>query len=223
MGEQERDVYREFYESGASRYLLRIETSNRLHYEKLHPASMSYDNRIKCLNDLREIGFQVGTGVMINSPYQTPENLADDIIFFTSLDIDMCGMGPFITHSDTPFADSDYSKSESLNLALNMIAVLRIVMPDINIASTTALETLSPEGREMGLLAGANVIMPQFSPFENRVDYMLYNNKPVGTLQGTELIEDIKGRILSLGLKAETEDPGIPLHFIRRSKNVCAG
>lgn len=219
-GEQSIDTYRRFFECGASRYLLRIETSDEDHYSKLHPDSMSFDRRVRCLRDLREIGYQVGTGVMINSPCQTRENLARDILFFKEMDIDMCGMGPFIPHRDTPLGKWDYNSDESLNLGLNMIAALRLVMPDINIASTTALETLSPEGREMGIQAGANVVMPQFSPLKNRNQYMLYDNKPVNEKPGSELVNLISRKIEALSLIPETLDPGIPVHYKRRSEHV---
>ena len=219
-GEQKKEIYREFFEAGASRYLLRIETSDENHYRKLHPDSMSFDNRIRCLSDLREIGYQIGTGVMINSPYQTRENLAEDILFFKKIDIDMCGMGPFIPHMGTPLGEWDYKIDESLSLGLNMIAALRLVMPDINIASTTALETLSPQGREMGVQAGANVVMPQFSPVINRAQYMLYDNKPVSEKPGSELVDLIRRKIKALGLIPETLDPGIPVHYQRRNQHV---
>jgi biotin synthase len=220
VGEQTREVYEEFFNSGASRYLLRIETSDPVHYKKLHPESMSFENRIRCLRDLREIGFQVGTGVMINSPYQSLENLAEDLLFFKEMDIDMCGMGPYIPHADTPLGGIEYRPQESLNLGLNMIALLRHIMPDINIASTTALETLSPDGRELGLLAGANVVMPQFSPFEFRSSYSLYNNKPVGSVYSKEFIDDLKERIIRLGLIPDFKDHGVSVHFLRRAQDV---
>ncbi len=218
-GEQNKNVYREFFEAGASRYLLRIETSDENHYKKLHPESMNFNNRVRCLRDLRSTGYQVGTGVMINSPYQTPEILAGDILFFRELDIDMCGMGPFIPHRDTSMGGWDYNIDESLNLGLNMIAVLRLVMPDINIASTTALETLSHQGREMGIQAGANVVMPQFSPAKNRNQYMLYDNKPVSEKPGSELVDLISRKIKILGLIPAAEESGTSIHYLRRNDN----
>jgi len=221
-GEQERSVYEEFRKAGAVRYLLRIETSSEEHYNLLHPESMSFRERIRSLNDLRDTGFQVGTGVMINSPYQTPDNLADDILFFRKIDIDMCGMGPFIPHSETPFGKVDYSPEESLNLGLNMISVLRIVMPDINIASTTALETLSPDGCESGLMAGANVVMLQFSPFSRRSDYRLYDNKSIGSENSRLFLDSLKDKIKLLGLIPVTDDPGTSIHYLRRTENVIS-
>jgi len=223
LGEQERAVYEEFFNSGASRYLLRIETSSEEHYKKLHPPSMSFKNRVRCLKDLREIGYQLGTGVMINSPYQTLENLADDLLFFKEMDIDMCGMGPYIPHRDTPFGGIDYRPDENLNFGLNMIAILRLLMPDINIAATTALEALSKEGRELGLMAGANVIMPQFSPFEFREYYKLYDNKPKGSEDPSEFIKSLEEKIISLGLIPDFLDHGVPVHFLRRVTNVNIG
>lgn len=221
-GEQERSVFEEFFAAGAERYLLRVETSDEEHYGRLHPPDMSFRNRVRCLEYLRETGFQVGTGVMINSPYQTVENLARDIMFLKSFDIDMCGMGPFIPHGETPFARYEYDAEKSLNLGLNMISVLRLAMPDINIASTTALETLSSEGRELGLLAGANVVMPQFSPAVNRREYMLYDNKPAGETPPDELMDTLKRKINAIGMVPEMEDRGDSRHFITRKAMATA-
>lgn len=219
-GEQDRSVYKEFYDSGVTRYLLRIETSDEDHYKKLHPESMKFSKRIKALKDLKETGFQVGTGVMVNSPFQTPEILAEDILFFKEFDIDMCGMGPFIPHSSTPFADIGFSSENNFNTTLNMIAVLRLVMPFINIASTTALETLSPGGRESGLTAGANVIMPQFSPFSKRGDYGLYDNKFTGPEDSRSFIAALAERIQELGLIPAPQEPGTSIHYIRKAEDV---
>lgn len=216
VGELPREIYEELFRLGVQRYLLRIETSDEQHYYKLHPDTMSFKNRLRCLNDLKEIGYQVGTGVMINSPFQKIENLADDILFFRDIDIDMCGMGPFIPHSETRFANYNYNREQSLNLGLNMISALRITMPDINIAATTALETISNCGRKLGLMAGANVIMPQFSPFSTRKEYFLYNDKPVGTEDDTDLINSLKQVCKESGMIPGFEDPGSSLHFQRR-------
>ncbi len=221
-GEQEKNVYREFFNAGASRYLLRIETSDENHYKKLHPGSMSFKNRLRALENLKSTGFQVGTGVMINAPFQTHEMLARDILFFHSLDIDMCGMGPFIPHSCTPFGSAEFSSEENLNTGLNMIAVLRMVMPYINIASTTAIETLSPDGRKAGLMAGANVLMPQFSPSEHRDDYILYNNKYTGPQDSRDFIAALQKDITDLGLIPAPGETGTSIHFIRKKKNDSA-
>ncbi|HOP61857.1 MAG TPA: [FeFe] hydrogenase H-cluster radical SAM maturase HydE [Spirochaetota bacterium] len=198
VGEQERPVYEEFYEYGASRYILRIETSDKKHYSKLHPDSMSYSNRLQCLHELRDIGFRVGTGVMVNSPHQTLENLADDIFFFTLFDMDICSLGPYIPHSDTPFGGIEYLPGETLNLGLNMIAVLRIAMPDLNIASSTSLDSLSPEGRELGLLAGGNVIIPQITSLTPGTDDLSSGHKPGGAIECRAFFNALENRIKSM-------------------------
>lgn len=220
VGEQEREVYEEFYEYGASHYILRIETSDEEHYKKLHPQSMSYKNRLRCLHHLKEIGFQVGTGIMVNAPYQTLENLADDIIFFSLLDIDLCSLGPYIPHSDTPFGGIEFLPGETLNLGLNMISVLRIVMPDVNIASTTSLDTLSPDGRELGLAAGANVIMPQISSFAHRKEYTLSDENPRGAMEYRAFLKTLEDKIKHLGLTADCGESGGTHDYMRRVKDI---
>jgi biotin synthase len=183
LGEQRPETYRRWLQAGAHRYLLRIEISNPELYRKLHPDDIhhSYQNRIGALNVLRECGYQVGTGVMIGLPFQTVPDLADDLIFFRDFDIDMVGMGPYIEHRDTPFYQYRNELPplrERFLLSLRMIAVLRIMMKDINIAATTALQAIDPVGREQALQAGANVIMPNLTPTKYRRDYLLYENKP---------------------------------------------
>ncbi len=220
VGEQERGVYEEFYAYGANRYLLRIETSDPVHYRKLHPESMSYNNRLKCLHELREIGFQVGTGIMVNSPYQTLENLADDIILFSMLDIDICSLGPYIPHSDTPFGGIEYLPEETLNLGLNMISVLRIAMPDIYIASTTSLDTLSPEGRELGIIAGANVIMPQITHINRKNAFALQENRIKGVLECRNLLKMLEEKIIDLGLTPECGEPGRIKHYMKKTEDL---
>jgi biotin synthase len=180
-GEQSEETYRSFYASGAHRYLLRIETSSPAHYRQLHPADHSFEQRLACLRSLKKLRFQVGTGVMIGLPFQTVENLAHDLLFFREFDVDMVGMGPYIEHADTPLYRERAAlmpQAERFTLSLKMIAMLRLLMPDINIASTTALQTLDPAGREKGLLAGANIIMPNITPRAVRKNYLLYENKP---------------------------------------------
>lgn len=181
LGEQSLETYRRWFEAGGHRYLLRIEASDPTLYARLHPADHSYNERRECLTRLREVGYQVGTGVMIGLPFQTLENLADDLLFFQQLDIDMCGMGPYIEFPGTPLADSPsrFTRPERLQLALRMIALLRLLMPDLNIASTTALHALHPQGRELGIAAGANVMMPNLTPDAVRGNYRLYDNKPL--------------------------------------------
>lgn len=182
VGEQTRETYARLRAAGAHRYLLRIETTSPRIYRQLHPETQSLQHRIQCLHWLREVGFQVGTGVMIGLPGQTLADLADDILFFKSLDVDMIGMGPYIVHKQTPMAvhESEMAsrRQEVYQLALNMIAVTRLVLRNVNIAATTALQAMKPTGREEGLTYGANVIMPQLTPTEFRKDYQLYEGKP---------------------------------------------
>jgi len=180
LGEQSPETYRRWYAAGAHRYLLRIESSNPDLYSKLHPADHDWQQRLNCLRTLREIGYQTGTGVMIGLPFQSLEHLADDVLFFYDEDIDMIGMGPYIPHEETPLYQyaTDYQEDEHLELALKMIAVCRIMLKDVNIASTTALQALKDDGREMGLLAGANIIMPNITDTKYRGNYQLYKGKP---------------------------------------------
>ena len=183
LGEQTEDVYREWFEAGAHRYLLRIESSTRELYEKIHPvdAVHSYETRVQALKDLRKCGYQVGTGVMIGLPFQTAANLADDLLFFKEMDIDMCGMGPYLVHSETPLYACRHlipDLERRLDLSLRMVALLRLLMPDINIAATTAMQAIAPDGRERAILAGANVLMPNLTLSEVREDYQIYQNKP---------------------------------------------
>ncbi|MFA7141542.1 MAG: [FeFe] hydrogenase H-cluster radical SAM maturase HydE [Proteiniphilum sp.] len=185
-GEQTEETYRRWFESGAERYLLRIETSSEALYRKLHPddAKHSYARRVEALEALRKTGYQTGTGVMIGLPFQTAEDLADDLLFMKQREIDMCGMGPYIAHADTPlwaFRDQLLPLGARLRLSLRMVSLLRILMPDINIAATTALQAIATEGREEAICIGANVLMPNITPAQYRDDYLLYENKPVFT------------------------------------------
>lgn len=174
IGERSRDSYQALFEAGANRYLLRHETADESHYKKLHPESMSLLNRKKCLFNLKEIGYQVGSGFMVGSPYQTTENILSDLRFLQELKPDMIGIGPYITHTETPFKEF---KNGSLELTLRLVAILRLLFPYALIPSTTALGTIHPNGREMGLKAGANVVMPNLSPVSVRKLYDLYENK----------------------------------------------
>ena len=174
IGEKSHDSYKAFFDAGARRYLLRHETADEEHYQKLHPASMSLENRKKCLFDLKEIGYQVGSGFMVGSPYQTMENIITDIRFLQKLKPDMIGIGPFITQHDTPFATFP---NGSVELTLRLIAMLRLMFPYALIPATTALGTLESEGRELGLKAGANVVMPNLSPVGVRKKYAIYDDK----------------------------------------------
>ena len=188
VGEQSEDAYRRWFEAGAHRYLLRIETSSPALYKTLHPQDGHHvwQVRCDCLKTLKKIGYQTGTGVMIGLPGQSIGDLADDIIFYRDMDIDMIGMGPYVVHHDTPLGqkviasggDDAAARLHRLNLSLNMIAATRLFLKDVNIASTTALQALNPLGREMGLMAGANILMPIVTLPKFRPQYQLYDNKP---------------------------------------------
>lgn len=182
-GEQTYETYRQWFDHGASRYLLRIETTNKELYYKIHPNDKlhSFEERIEALNNLKSIGFQTGTGVMIGLPFQTYEDLANDLHWIKQMDIDMVGMGPYIEHKDTPlyqYKDALLPLKERFELTLKMIAVLRIIMKDINIAAATALQSIEKMGRERAIKIGANVLMPNITPGKYRDSYRLYDNKP---------------------------------------------
>ncbi|MBU0756561.1 MAG: [FeFe] hydrogenase H-cluster radical SAM maturase HydE [Nanoarchaeota archaeon] len=221
VGEQDKETYTKFFNAGAERYLLRIETSNKVLYKKLHPSEMSFENRKQCLVDLKVISYQVGTGVMIGLPGQTIVDLADDILFIEKMGIDMVGMGPYIPHKDTPLGDYAVDKEDNMQTGLNMISVLRIVMPQINIAATTALQALDPLGREKGLSAGANVIMPNVTPQKYRESYQLYDGKPCVNEKSEDCLNCISGRIRSVGLNPAYNEIGTSLFYKQRVKNGC--
>jgi biotin synthase len=183
VGEQSERVYRQWFKAGAHRYLLRIETTNQSLYRKIHPEDQhhNFNRRLDCLNSLKSIGYQTGTGVMIGLPFQTIGDLANDLLFFQQFGIDMVGMGPYIEHSETPLYEFRHELlpiQTRFELSLKMIAVLRILMNDINIAAATALQAIDPLGREKGIMVGANIIMPNITPGLYRNDYSLYENKP---------------------------------------------
>lgn len=182
LGEQSLDTYRRWFDAGATRYLLRIEASDKALYNKIHPADHDYDRRLKALRDLSKAGYQVGTGVMVGLPFQSVDNLADDLLFMRELDIDMCGMGPYIEAENTPLAEHSsllQPQKSRLEMTLLMIAILRLMMPDINIAATTALQAIDPDGRLHAIEAGANVVMPNLTPDDAKRQYNLYDNKPM--------------------------------------------
>ncbi|MBN2348724.1 MAG: [FeFe] hydrogenase H-cluster radical SAM maturase HydE [Bacteroidales bacterium] len=200
LGEQSYKTYRQWFESGAHRYLLRIESSNPELYKKLHPNDElhRFERRLESLKILKDIGYQTGTGVMIGLPFQTLENLADDLLFMKNFSIDMVGMGPYIEHADTPlfqYRQMLLPKEERFQLALKMIAILRIMMKDINIASATALQAIDKLGREKAIKIGANVIMPNVTPGYYRDDYALYENKPCTDENPEDCISCLEARI----------------------------
>jgi biotin synthase len=221
-GEQTRETYLRWRESGAHRYLLRIESSDPELYYKIHPDDQkhSFKKRVKALHYLKETGYQTGTGVMIGLPFQTLDHLAGDLLFFKDIDIDMCGMGPYIEHEHTPLYEYRHllmSKKERFELAINMIAALRLLMPDINIAATTALQAIDPLGREKALAVGANVIMPNITPCEYRKEYLLYEDKPCLDEDAYLCNNCLKTRIDLAGNEIGYGEWGDSLHYFRRT------
>ena len=202
LGERSRASYERLFNAGADRYLLRHETADSGHYSKLHPESLTLENRMRCLSELKEIGFQVGCGFMVGSPYQTTETIARDLKFIEEFRPDMCGIGPFIPHKDTPFRDCP---AGSVDFTCFLLSVIRIIKPDILLPSTTALGTLSENGREKGILSGANVVMTNLSPEEARSRYMLYNNKLNTGVESAEKLEELKKRIKAVGYEIVTD------------------
>ena len=198
IGEKPRESYQKYFDAGADRYLLRHETACDSHYRKLHPASMSLENRKRCLFDLKDIGYQVGAGFMVGSPYQTTENYIADLRFLQKLDPDMIGIGPYITQKDTPFRDM---KSGSLDMTLRMLAILRLMFPDALIPATTALGTIDPQGREKGFKAGANVVMPNLSPTSVREKYLLYDEKICTGEDAYQCRGCLEGRVYGAGYR----------------------
>ena len=221
LGEQTEETYRRWREAGAHRYLLRIETSNRELYAKLHPHDHSWEARRDCLRALRRCGYQVGTGVMCGLPGQTFDDLASDIEFFAAEDVDMIGMGPYIPHADTPLGkDAEWTaekQKERFELGLRMIAATRLYLHDVNIAAATALQALDPEGREKGLLAGANVVMPNITDTRFRADYQLYANKPCLDENSTLCRECLRRRIASTGEEILWNRRGDSPHFGKKN------
>lgn len=202
LGERSRESYQKLFDAGADRYLLRHETADKSHYEKLHPQEMSFENRMKCLRDLKEIGYQVGCGFMVGSPYQTPETLAEDLKFLEEFSPDMCGIGPFIPHKDTPFASQP---AGTLEETLWLLSIIRLILPYVLLPATTALGTIHPRGREMGILAGANVVMPNLSPVSVRKKYELYDNKICTGDEAAECRNCLSRRMQSVGYELATD------------------
>lgn len=226
LGEQSHKTYKKWFDLKAHRYLLRIETTNEELYKKLHPNDElhSFKKRVDCLKDLKSIGYQTGTGVMIGLPYQTTIDLADDIIFFKNMDIDMIGMGPYILSENTPLYntaislgfDTEKSKKERMLLSLKMIAITRIYLKDVNIAATTALQALDPTGREKGLLAGANILMPIITIPSYRKGYLLYDNKPCLDDTPTHCKSCLSARVSSVGDSIGFREWGDSPHFKKK-------
>lgn len=202
LGEKPRESYERFFSAGADRYLLRHETADPLHYARLHPAEMSFENRRRCLFDLKEIGYQVGAGFMVGSPYQTTENLIADLRFLQELQPDMIGIGPYLTHKDTPFRDE---KNGTAELSLRLLAILRLMFPYALLPATTALGTVDPAGRERGLKAGANVVMPNLSPVGVRKKYAIYDDKICTGEESAQCRGCLEKRVESAGYRVVTD------------------
>ena len=196
MGERSCESYKFLRECGADRYLLRHETADPEHYARLHPSAMSYGNRMNCLRELRELGYQVGCGFMVGSPYQTARNLAEDLKFIEDFKPEMCGIGPFIPHKDTPFKDFPAGTAE---MTCYLLSVIRLIHPPVLLPATTALGTINPIGREMGIMAGANVVMPNLSPVKVRKKYELYDNKICTGEESAQCRECLSNRMRKIG------------------------
>jgi biotin synthase len=196
LGERTYKSYLALFNAGADRYLLRHETADTEHYSRLHPKELTLENRMRCLNDLRDIGYQVGAGFMVGSPYQTVDHIAKDLCFIQDFKPDMCGIGPFIPHKDTPFGDFS---GGSADLTCFLLSVIRIIHPCVLLPATTALGTVSEDGRERGILSGANVVMPNLSPASVRKKYQLYNNKLSDGAESAQCLQQLKERVALTG------------------------
>jgi biotin synthase len=202
IGEKEYDTYKLWKDAGADRYLLRHETASDAHYRQLHPATLSPEHRKQCLWNLKELGYQTGAGFMVGSPYQTTQHIAQDLLFLHDLNPQMIGIGPFIHHDQTPFA---HMKDGTCEETLFLLSVLRIMFPNVLLPATTALGTIQSDGREQGILCGANVIMPNLSPVTHRKDYALYNNKICTGEEAAECVNCLKRRVESIGYEIVTD------------------
>ena len=206
LGERSRTSYELLFQAGADRYLLRHETACKSHYQKLHPEIMSFDHRMHCLKELKDIGYQVGCGFMVGSPFQTAADLAMDLKFIEEFHPHMCGIGPFIPHKDTPFGEKN---AGSVELTCYLLSILRLIQPNLLLPATTALGTLDPQGREKGIQAGANVVMPNLSPVDVRKKYALYDNKICTGEESAQCRDCLAARISSIGyeLVVDRGDP----------------
>jgi len=222
LGEQSKETFEKWFKAGAHRYLLRIETTKEKLYNEIHPQDHSFQNRVRCLKDLKEVGYQVGTGVMIGLPNQTEEDLVNDIMRFKEWDIDMIGMGPYVIHTETPMGkiavNTKEEKNRRFELGLKMIALARLYLKDINIASTTALQALNPIGRELGLKAGANILMPVITHKNYRKDYQLYEDKPCIDDDADECKSCLLNRVKTVGDEIMYDQWGDSPHWEKRIK-----
>ena len=214
MGERSRESYQALYDAGADRYLLRHETADDAHYAKLHPGEMSFENRMRCLRELKDIGYQVGCGFMVGSPFQTPETLAKDLKFIETFRPEMCGIGPFVPHRNTPFRDETPG---TLELTLFLLSVIRLILPEVLLPATTALGTIHPRGRELGILAGANVVMPNLSPVVVRKKYELYDNKICTGEESAQCVDCLAARLEAVGCHPAVDRGDAPGFELRQS------
>lgn len=201
LGERSRESYQKLFEAGADRYLLRHEAADKELYEKLHPADMSFENRMECLKNLKEIGYQVGCGFMVGAPYQTVKHIAKDLKFIEEFKPDMCGIGPFIPHKDTIYAKEN---AGSADLTCYLLSIIRLIHPNILLPATTALGTVKDDGRERGILSGANVVMPNLSPLSVRKKYALYDNKISTGAEGAQQRAQLEERMKRVGYEVVT-------------------
>ena len=202
IGEKERSTYEAFYKAGANRYLLRHETASASHYRQLHPPIMTAAHRQQCLRDLKDIGFQTGAGIMVGSPYQLPRHIAEDMVFMQELQPHMVGIGPFLPAQNTPFENA---AAGTLRDTLMILSLVRLMLPQVLLPTTTALSTIDPIGRERGVLAGGNVVMPNLSPSDVRSKYMLYDNKKYAGAEAAEALDDLTKRMASIGYQVVKE------------------
>ena len=227
VGEQEPEVYKKWYDAGAHRYLLRVEATNEALYRKIHPddSKHNFRRRLDCLKSLQDIGYQTGTGVMIGLPFQTMADLADDLLYMKEFNIDMCGMGPYIEHADTPLIEHSGTLlplKERFDLTLKMIAILRIMMKDINIVAATALQAIDPIGREKAVKIGANILMPNITPGKYRDSYKLYDNKPCTDDSAEDCQSCLEARVSLADAVVVYGEWGDSKHYSER-RNIRAG
>ena len=227
VGEQEPEVYKKWYDAGAHRYLLRVEATNEALYRKIHPddSKHNFRRRLDCLKSLQDIGYQTGTGVMIGLPFQTMADLADDLLYMKEFNIDMCGMGPYIEHADTPLIEHSGTLlplKERFDLTLKMIAILRIMMKDINIVAATALQAIDPVGREKAVKIGANILMPNITPGKYRDSYKLYDNKPCTDDSAEDCQSCLEARVSLADAVVVYGEWGDSKHYSER-RNIRAG
>lgn len=202
LGERSRESYQRLFDAGADRYLLRHETADPAHYARLHPADMSHQNRLRCLRDLKDIGYQVGCGFMVGSPFQTSRELARDLAFIQDFRPHMCGVGPFIPHKATPLRNES---AGTVDMTCFLLSVIRLIQPDVLLPATTALATLDPHGRERGMQSGANVVMPNLSPASVRKKYMLYDNKASDGAESAQQLDKLRAQLSAIGYRVVTD------------------